>query len=290
MKKVLSFDIGGTKIAYAVIDEKGQFACEVTKVSTPDTAAGIREFFVNTIKEHYTDIDGVAFSTAGAVNHEGTRITSFTGNLPKGYNETDFVKLTDKPILVENDANSAAWAEYKLGAAKGCRDAVVLAIGTGVGSGIIVNGKLLKGKSGAAGEMHFPIDSGHKRICRGCGQPDCFESFASGTGLAMSAQAVMGENATTYDVIAGKNKGDSLAVKVFCEWQNYLTKGMIMLGNVFDPEKIVLSGSLAQFVEYEKVEKTINEAILTQPLQVCPAKFENNAGMLGAGLLLLEKL
>ena len=63
-----------------------------------------------------------------------------------------------------------------------------------------------------------------------------------------------------------------------------------MLGNVFDPEKIVLSGSLAQFVEYEKVEKAINEAILTQPLQVCPAKFENNAGMLGAGLLLLEKL
>lgn len=290
MKKVLSFDIGGTKIAYAIIDENGHFVCDVTKVSTPDTAEGIRDFFRKTIKNHYGDIDGVAFSTAGAVNHEGTRITSFTGNLPKGYNETDFEKLTDKTVLVENDANSAAWAEYKLGAAQGCRDAIVLAIGTGVGSGIIVNGKLLKGKSGAAGEMHFPIDSGHKRICRGCGQPDCFESFASGTGLAVSAQAIMGESSTTYDVIAGKNKGDSLAVQVFNEWQNYLIKGMIMLGNVFDPEKIVLSGSLAQFIEYEKVEKSINEAILTQPLQVCPAKFENNAGMLGAGLLLLGKL
>jgi len=290
MKKVLSFDIGGTKIAYSVIDEQGVFIKDVVKVSTPDNAEGIKNLFIKVIKENYNDIDGVSFSTAGAVNNEGTRITSFTGNLPEGYNQTDFSSLTDKPVLVENDANSAAWAEYTCGAAQGSKNVIVLAIGTGVGSGIIINGSLLKGKSGAAGEMHFPIDSGHKRQCKGCGQYDCFESFASGTGLMVSAQKVMGANATTYDVISGCQKADAAALQVFADWQNYLIKGMIMLGNVFDPEKIVLSGSMAQFIEYEKVEKAVNSSILTQPLKICPAKFENNAGMLGAAMLLLGKL
>ena len=290
MKKVLSFDIGGTKIAHAIIDGQGNFITKAQKTTTPDTAAGIRDFFRSVIQENYTNIDGVAFSTAGAVNLQGTKITSFTGNLPQGYNQTDFAALTDKPVLVENDANSAAWAEYTLGAAKGCSHAIVLAIGTGIGSGIIVDGRLLKGKSGGAGEMHFPIASGHKRKCKGCGMYDCFESFASGTGLATSAKAQMGEDATTYSVIEKRAQGDPTAIKIFNEWQEYLIKGMIMLGNVFDPEVIALSGSMSQFVEYPTVEAEVNKAILTQPLKIKQAKFENNAGMLGAAMLLEEKL
>ena len=289
MKKVLSFDIGGTKIAAAVIGEDGSFQGNINKYPTPDTADGIVSLFRSVI-ENCADIDGVAFSTAGAVNMEGTHITSFVGNLPRGYNNTDFCALTNKPVLVENDANCAGWAEYVLGAAKGCDNSIILTIGTGVGSGIIVNGKLLKGKSGAAGEMHFPIDSGHKRKCKGCGMYDCFESFASGTGLGLFAQASMGEKATTYDVIELKKQGDSTAIKVFNEWQSYLTKGMIMLGNIFDPQIIVLSGSMAEFIEYDKATKEVNSAILTQPLQVVPAHFANNAGMIGAAMLLHKKL
>ena len=290
MKKVLSFDIGGTKIAYAVIAENGEIISEINKIETPATSVEICEFFKQTIKQKYNDFDGVAFSSAGAVNNEGTAITSFVGNLPPEYNKTDFKSLTDKPILVENDANSMAWAEYSLGAAQGSHNAIVVAIGTGIGSGIIVDGKLLKGKSGAAGEMHFPVDTGHKRRCQGCGMYDCFESFASGTGLKVSAQKVWGPDATTYTVIEGKKQGNAEALRVFEDWQDYLVRGMIMLGNIFDPEKIVLSGSMAQFVEYDKVEKAVNDAILTQPLQICPAHFANNAGMIGAGLLLLGKL
>ncbi len=290
MKKVLSFDIGGTKIAAALIGEDGSWQSDVVKYATPQTAPEIVDLFKKVIAEKYAEMNGVAFSTAGAVNLEGTRITSFVGNLPQGYNNTDFCALTDKPVLVENDANSAGWAEYALGAAKGCKNSVILTIGTGVGSGIIVDGKLLKGKSGAAGEMHFPIDSGYKRQCRGCGMYDCFESFASGSGLKVFASEIMGENSTTYDVIAAKKQGDAKATETFSVWQNYLIKGMIMLGNVFDPEVIVLSGSMAQFIEYDKVENAINDAILTQPLVVKPAKFANDAGMLGAAMLLHNKL
>lgn len=290
MKKVLSFDIGGTKIASALIGEDGSFQSEVLRNPTPKSAAEISDLFKKIISENYSDIAGVAFSTAGAVNMEGTKITSFVGNLPLDYNKTDFVALTDKPVLVENDANSAGWAEYALGAAKGCDNAVVLTIGTGVGSGIIVDGKLLKGKSGAAGEMHFPIDSGKKRKCKGCGMYDCFESFASGTGLGLFAKEIMGETTTTYDVINLKKQGDAKAMQTFSVWQDYLTKGMIMLGNIFDPQVIVLSGSMAQFIEYENVTKAINSAILTQPLEVRPAQFANDSGMLGAAMLLHQKI
>ena len=198
MKKVLSFDIGGTKIAYSIINEKGEFLNEVIKVSTPKTSSGIYDLLKTTVKGLEEDIDGVAIATAGAVNGQGTAITSHVGNLPEGYNKTDFMSLTAKPVLVENDANSAAWAEYSIGAAQGCSNAIILTLGTGVGSGIIVDGKLLKGKSGAAGEMHFPVDSGHKRICGGCGLYDCFESFASGTGLNVNARESMGPEATSF--------------------------------------------------------------------------------------------
>lgn len=290
MTKVLAFDIGGTKIAYAVINEKGEFSGEVIKVSTPKTSAGIYELLKTTVKGHEDQIDGVAIATAGAINNEGTRITSHVGNLPEGYNKTDFMSLTSKPVLLENDANCAGWAEFAIGAAKGCRNAVILTLGTGVGSGIIVEGKLLKGKSGAAGEMHFPIDSGHKRKCSGCGQYDCFESFASGTGLNVNAREYMGEEATSYDVIRGLKEGNHQARAAFDKWQGYLVKGLIMLANIFDPEMIVLSGSMAKFVEYDKVNKEVNERILTQPFELKEAMFENNAGMIGAALLLIDKL
>ncbi len=289
MTKILAFDIGGTKIAYAVINEKGEFLGEIIKVSTPKTSSGIYDLLKTTVKGLEDKIDGVAIATAGAINNEGTRITSHVGNLPSGYNQTDFMSLTSKPVLLENDANCAGWAEFAIGAAKGCKNVVVLTLGTGVGAGIIVDGRLLKGKSGAAGEMHFPIDSGHKRKCT-CGLYDCFEAYASGTGLNVNAREYMGENFTSYDVIRGIAEGSHQARAAFEQWQNYLVRGLTMLANIFDPEMIVLSGSMAKFVEYEKINKEVNSQILTQPFILKEAVFENNAGMIGAALLLTDRL
>ena len=136
--------------------------------------------------------------------------------------------------------------------------------------------------------MHFPIDCVDARQCT-CGLKGCFEAYASGTGLNINAALFMGEGATSYDVIDGIKNGNEQARKAFDKWQNDLTCGLIMLANVFDPEKIVLSGSMAKFIEYEKVNKAVNEAILTQPFILEEAKFENNAGMIGAALLLFGK-
>ncbi|MBS4773880.1 MAG: ROK family protein [Proteobacteria bacterium] len=289
MKKVLAFDIGGTKIAYAIIDENGNFTNEIVKVTTPKTSEGIFEFFKTVIKGLEDEIDGVSIATAGAVNNDNTQIISHVGNLPEGYNQLDFMQLTTKPLLLENDANSAAWAEFKLGAARGTKDAVVLTLGTGVGSGIIVNGKLLKGKSGAAGEMHVRFDFGHQRKCT-CGLWDCLETYVSGNALTTDAKLYMKEDMTSYDVIRGLKDGDKQAREAFDHWQTCLENTLVLMGNLFDPEVIVLSGSMAQFVEYEKVNREANEDILTPPFVLRQAEFENNAGMLGAALLLMEKL
>ena len=158
MKKALGIDIGGTKISYAIVDEEGNFLNEVHKIKTPKTKDEIFDTLACIVSEAENDVDFIAIATAGAVNNENTKVIGSTANLPSGYKDIDFSLLSNKKVFIENDANSAAYAEYKLGAAKGYNNSITLTLGTGVGSGIIINGKLLKGKSGAAGEMHFMLE------------------------------------------------------------------------------------------------------------------------------------
>ena len=130
--KILAFDIGGTKIAHALVDEQGNLISERGKNDTPKTAAAIETLLRNVIAQYENETDAVAIATAGAVDNDNTHIISSIPNLPKGYDKTDFAALSSKPVVVENDANAVAWAEYFAGAGKGCRHMIVVAIGTGV--------------------------------------------------------------------------------------------------------------------------------------------------------------
>lgn len=163
----------------------------------------------------------------------------------------------------------------------------MLTLGTGVGGGIIVNNKLLKGKSGTAGEMHFKMYPDKRRYCT-CGAYDCFEAYASGRGLMLTAQEITKvPNVTTYDVIdevktvldltssheAEMTKTERLLldredkyIQSFLEWQNHILIGCIGLANLFDTEVIVLSGSMAEFVDVEYLEKSLTKKSL-QPTQ-----------------------
>ena len=105
MKKALGIDIGGTKILYGIVNEKGEILSELKKTPTPKTADEIYSTLKKIIEENYNDIDAVGLSSAGAVNLENTRVLSSTPNLPDGYNQIDFSTLSDKKIYVENDAN-----------------------------------------------------------------------------------------------------------------------------------------------------------------------------------------
>ena len=289
MKKALALDVGGTKIYNAIVNENGEIISEIEKHATPKTFDEIKKTFIEIIKKHENDVDVIAFSTCGAVNNQNSKILGSTGNIAKGYPQMPFLELSTKPVFVENDANCAAWAEHEIGASVNCPTSVMITLGTGVGGGIIIDNKLLKGQNGAAGEMHFKMYSDKRRKCT-CGSWDCFEIYASGTGLKITAQEMLKDlNVTTYDVMNGvKNKNQKM-LDVYHRWEEDITNGIIGLANIFDPDCVVLSGSLAQFVETEKIEKIVNKEICTTPTRVVKATAGNYSGMIGAALLAFQK-
>lgn len=303
MTKVLAIDVGGTKLVHAIINEKGEFLSEVKKTSTPKNIDELKQVFKNIIAENENIVDMTAFATAGAVNIENTSVDSSTPNLPDGYNKINFSKLSKKPVYVENDANAAAWAEYKVGAAQGEDNNITITLGTGVGGGFIVNGKLLRGKSGKGGEVGSMKIKGSGRICT-CHRKDCFESYASGTGLKYTAEETaqndpifsnsiyknkLPKEVTTYDIIAGLKENDEYSKKVFEIWKSDLVIGLINITNIFDPESIIISGGMGEFINTDEIENRVNNEIVVAPIKVKLAKAGNYAGMIGAALLACQK-
>lgn len=285
MKKALAIDVGGTKIYNTIINEKGEILTEVEKHHTPKTFNEIKALFEEIISKYEKEVDVIAFATCGAVNNSNDGILGSTGNIAKEYPTMDFKSLSKKPVFVENDANAAAWAEHVIGSSKGMPYSVMLTLGTGVGGGIILDNKLYKGKNGAAGEMHFKMRTDKHRKCT-CGSYDCFEAYASGTGLKRTAEEISGDpDITTYDVI--ENKDRPMMKKILETWQNDILEGIIGLANIFDPDVIVLSGSMAEFVDIEYLEKQANKEIVTTPFKVVKASAGNYSGMIGAALLAL---
>lgn len=287
MKKALTIDVGGTKVYNTIVNEHGEILSEIEKHHTPKTFEEIESLFKEIIKKYEDEVDIVAFSTCGAVNNTNDAILGSTGNIAKGYPNMDFKSLSKKKVFVENDANCAAWAEHVIGASKGCAYSVMLTLGTGVGGGIILDNKLYKGKSGAAGEVHFKMMRNKHRPCT-CGSWDCFEAYASGMGLKHTAEEMTGnKDVTTYDVIDGLKNNDKLMTDIFNVWQNDILDGIIGLANIFDPDVFVLSGSMAEFVDVDYLTQKTNEVIVTQPTKVVKGVAGNYSGMIGAGLLAL---
>lgn len=285
MKKALAIDVGGTKIYNTIINEKGEILAEVEKHHTPKTFKELKALFEEIISKYEKEVDVIAFATCGAVNNSNNAILGSTGNIAKEYPTMDFKSLSKKPVFVENDANAAAWAEHVIGSSKGMPYSVMLTLGTGVGGGIILDNKLYKGKNGAAGEMHFKMRTDKHRKCT-CGSYDCFEAYASGTGLKRTAEEISGDpDITTYDVI--ENKDRPMMKKILETWQNDILEGIIGLANIFDPDVVVLSGSMAEFVDIEYLEKQANKEIVTTPFKVVKASAGNYSGMIGAALLAL---
>lgn len=263
--KILSFDIGGTKISSAIVLADGQLAENVLTIKTPSTAQEIEEFLQKRISQ--TEFDGLAVATAGVVWDE--KLVAKPHNLPEGYENIKFHNLCRKPVLVENDANSALWAEYKTGVLKGASQAVMLTLGTGVGCGIICNGQMLRGKIGAAGELPFLI-SGKD-----------FAALAKQNGLAES---------DCFSLYKMKKEHNKAAEEVYREWQNRLVDGISLLNDILDTEIVALSGSLAKIVDYSAVEKEVNARGYHNPLQLKMARTEADAGLIGAALLLKDKI
>jgi glucokinase len=310
-KTSIGIDIGGTKIYIAVIKD-GEMAAEPFKFSTPDTKEELMNIVTGSVEKilaKYPECKVVGIATAGAVNKEGTKIIGSTGNMPEGYNTLDFKETLSSQfgldVLIENDANAAAYAEYKIGAARGQDNTITITLGTGIGGGIIIDGNLLKGKSGVAAEVgHMQISENPKRKCT-CGAYDCWESYASGTGYAINAKEMVLDvpakergflkdknidTITSFDIIEGKKCGDKLCQQIHERWENLVLKGLIALGNIFDPESIVISGGMVDCIDLKKLEDRLNkELTASSKVRLLRAQAGNYAGMLGAILLAEEK-
>ncbi len=289
MKNILGIDIGGTKIFHCLVNEKGELQGEVKKESTPKNLVDIENKLKEIISSYENSVDYAGIATAGAVSSANDKILGSTANLPLGYKDINFLNLSSKiKVAIENDANCSALAEHSFGVTKGYKNSIVLTLGTGVGGGIIINNELLKGKSGAAGEMHFKMSVDKKRLCT-CGSCDCFEIYASGKGLQLTYQDFTGNLISTYEIIEKYKNNDDNAVLALKKWSEYIAIGLLGLNNIFDTDIFALSGSMAEFADIEFIEKYVNKYTLTSKTSVKKGIMGNYSGLIGATSVVRRK-
>ena len=263
--QILSFDVGGSKIACAPVDENGRIISPVQVVATPQNAAEIEQILRSiTAKYQY---DACALATAGVVFHN--KLQGKPNNLPQGYETIDFAEIFKASFIIENDANAAMYAEYKIGNLRGVQNGIMLTLGTDTGCGLICDGRILRGKCGATGEFSFPFSGRDLRRLaaeHGSSLTDCFEIYAAA------------------------KQGDTAAGSAYHEWEKNLISGLKFLNGLLDTEIFVLSGSLSQIVDYAEVSAALAMLQPHNPAAVKPALCGTDAGIIGAALLCADSM
>jgi glucokinase len=305
---VFAVDLGGTHLRVALVDDTGRILKQ-HKQDTPkgDSADDIVDALVH-VSERWScnelPVVAVSIMVPGAVDCAKAVVVQ-APNLPSLVNFPLKAELEQKlgwPVYLENDANAAAVGEMWQGAARGCRDVVSVTLGTGVGGGVILDGKLWRGSHGSGGEIgHTTVDPFSGLKCK-CGNTGCLELFASATAIVRMTREMLSSFPETslksdeltaervYD--AGQN-GDELALAVFKRFGMYLGIGLANLINLIDPQIIVITGGVVNgwaLFSGEMYRQVEERAFRTTAQQVKIAKAEcgDNAGLLGAARLALQ--
>ena len=306
---IFAADLGGTHLRAATVDEKGHIHARF-KQNTPQVrdANAIVDAVVTAVHEFQkqdAEISAVSVVVPGTVKVEEGAVVK-APNLPCLDGFRLAAALTSRlrlPAILENDANAAAVGEMWQGAAVGCRTIICLTLGTGVGGGIILDGKLWRGVDGAAAEIgHMCVDPFGGVACT-CGSRGCLEVFASATAIVrMTREAsprypdsiLQGKEDRTAEMIfeAGK-KGDELALEIFRRMGVYLGIGLANLINILNPEMIVLGGGVVN--GWDLFEKHMHQQVeerafplLADRVKIVRAKCGDDAGLLGAARLALS--
>ena len=315
---VLAIDLGGTNIFAAVISSQGRVmarACCLTLADEGSEAVINRIFSLidNLLHQRsmkLSQMDSISIATAGAIDFDRGLVTS-SPHLP-GWHDVplrDIVggKYKVKTFLI-NDANAAALGEHKFGAGQGVDNLIVLTVGTGIGGGIIVGGKLYSGASGSAGEIgHMTIDVNGPGC--DCGNAGCWEALVSGGAVAKEAirRIRQGENSSLTGVVGGKienitaeevsieaQDGDSLASEVILQAATYLGIGLASIVNIFNPEMIIIGGGMAKIGDLllNPAKQVVRERAFQLPAQavrIVTAQLGDDAGMLGAAAFAFQQ-
>jgi len=265
MNLAIGVDVGGTKLAAGVVDEKGSII-EMVKRPTPAANASrtieLVSDAVNELLGRY-EVDAIGIGAAGFVEESRSAVV-FAPNLA-WRNEPVARQVEDRtgrPVVVENDANAAAWAEATLGAGRGHDHVMMITIGTGIGAGLVLNGELYRGRWGMAGEAgHYRVVP-DGRLC-GCGNRGCWEQYASGSALVAEARdfarrspgpAVrllqlaggVPEGISGPGVTTAAREGDAAALRCFEIVGRWLGEGLADMAAILDPGCFVLGGGVSE--------------------------------------------
>lgn len=316
MGKRIGIDVGGTNVKIALVDKSGKI---IYSNSVPTYAKMGYEYTVNNIKQAIKDlmketntiakdIDGIGFDFPGQVDYK-TGVVKLAPNIP-GWVNVPIAQMIEEefhiPTRIDNDVRCAALGEMKFGAGQGCENFVCITVGTGIGSGLVVNGQLVRGASNAAGEIgHIKLQMKDGLIC-GCGDTGCLEAYASGPSIVAMAQdyikggkstkfremaAAEGGEITPYMVAKAAEAGDPVAKRIFAIVGEYIGIGLTSVINLLNPEKVIIGGGVAEAGDLllDPIRKTIKERAMVvagSTVEIVPAQLGNSAGVIGASMLI----
>ena len=311
----IGIDIGGTSIKGAAVDSNGRvyekFSMpfvkgEDGKITITKLAELVKEYIA---AHHLEDkIVGIGIGSPGTLDVENG-VVNYANNL--GWNELPVAKIMNEtlpcPIRLTNDANAATLGEAKFGAGKQFESLIMLTLGTGVGGGIIINGKLYEGNQGKGGELGHVVVQVDGEQCS-CGRKGCLEAYASATALIRETKKAMRSNKRSLmweicpdiELVGGKvvfeaaAKGDKNAIEVLNNYVKYLGEGILNYCNIFRPNVVVLSGGIANagaalfdpLNEYIKARDYGYKA--TPAVEVVPAELGYDSGKIGAAALFFK--
>ena len=310
----IGVDVGGTNVKIALVDKEGSI---VYSNSIPTRAEMGYEYTVSSIKQAITDlmketktskdvIEGIGFGFPGQIDC-ANGIVRLLPNIP-GWVNIPIAKIMENefgiPTKVDNDVRCAALGELNYGAGKGCQNLICITVGTGIGSGLIINGKLVRGANNAAGEIgHIKLSMDDTAPICGCGDTGCLEAYASGPAIvAMAEDYIKGGKSTKYRELANPEitpyivaeaakQGDAVAKRIFTIIGKYIGIGMASVVNLLNPEKIIIGGGVAGAgdILIKPIEKALKERAMPisgNSVEIVPAQLGNTAGVIGASLLI----
>lgn len=308
MTLTIGVDVGGTKIAAGVVDEKGVIHDRVRHETPSEEQSAIVQTIIDAAAglagRH--DVEAIGVGSAGFVD-AGRSTVMFAPNLAwRDAPVRDLVTAAlDIPVVVENDANAAAWGEFQFGAAKDVDDMVFVTVGTGVGGGIVSDGELFRGAHGVGGEIGHLRVVANGQLC-GCGLHGCLEAYGSGTALVREARSAASSRlprAKRLLELAGDDpdavegpmvtraalEGDELSIELLTTLGRWLGEGMGTLTSILDPDVFVLGGGVAAAAgdlvlqpAWESLRQNTTGGGHRPEPEVRLAALGNDAGLVGA--------
>ena len=310
MSLAIGIDIGGTKVAGGVVDENGEILSRARR-DTPHRSKRpqvVEDTIVDVVEElraHHPDVEAVGIGAAGFVAADRATVV-FAPHLSwRDEPLRDALsKRIDAPIIVDNDANAACWAEWRFGAAQGDSDVVMVNLGTGIGGAILMDGEIIRGRYGIAGEFgHMQVVPEGQR-CE-CGNRGCWEQYASGNALVREARAMILANSPVATDLAARvdgraddltgpivteaaREGDPTSIELLAEIGHWLGIGIANLAAAFDPGTFVIGGGVSAAGELllgparDTFRRRLTGRGYRPEARIVAARLGNEAGLIGA--------